>query len=166
MNIYLIGFMGAGKSTVGSLLADVLEYEFIDTDSLIEDEECMTINDIFKKKGERYFRDRECEVINRLSQMNNVIVSCGGGIIKNDNNIRLMKESGRVILLEVTPEVIYNRVKDSDNRPLLRNRKNIADITKLLEERMPLYDLACTDRVNAEGEANEVASTIKRILNL
>ena len=112
MIIYLIGFMGVGKSTVGKGLSERLEYELIDTDELIEEKEGLSISSIFEKKGEDYFRELETDTIKELSSSDNIVVSCGGGIIKNEENVKLMKDSGRVILLTASPESIYERVKD------------------------------------------------------
>ena len=92
MNIYLIGFMGVGKSTVAKELSKRLDYQLIDTDDEIESREDRSISDIFDKDGEEYFRGLERELIRELSSKDNLIVSCGGGIIKCDENIRLMRE--------------------------------------------------------------------------
>lgn len=160
MNIYLIGFMGVGKTTVGLRLAEELGYEFVDTDEIIETNEAMSISEIFAKKGEEYFRKLESDVIKELSGKDKLVVSCGGGVIKNEDNVRLMKKSGNVILLEAPAEVIYYRVKDFDNRPLLEGRKNVRGIQGLLDERKPLYDMACTHRIQADKSINKIVSEI------
>ena len=128
MNIYLIGFMGVGKSTVAKELSKRLDYQLIDTDDEIESREARSISDIFERDGEEYFRGLERELIRELSSKDNLIVSCGGGIIKCDENIRLMRESGKVVLLEASPETIYERVKDNDSRPLLQANPGIEGI--------------------------------------
>ncbi len=160
MIIYLIGFMGVGKSTVGKGLSERLEYELIDTDELIEEKEGLSISSIFEKKGEDYFRELETDTIKELSSSDNIVVSCGGGIIKNEENVKLMKDSGRVILLTASPESIYERVKDSTNRPLLEGRKSVEGINDLLLERKMLYDRAYTDKVSADRPVNEVVESI------
>ncbi len=164
MIIYLIGFMGVGKSTVGKELSERLSYELIDTDELIEEKEGLSISSIFEKKGEDYFRRLESETIKELSVGDNTVVSCGGGIIKNEENVKLMKESGRVILLTASPEAVYERVKDSTNRPLLEGRKSIEGIKGLLDERKPLYERAYTDKISADRSVNEVAESIIQLL--
>ncbi len=164
MIIYLIGFMGVGKSTVGRELSERLEYELIDTDELIEEKEGLSISSIFEKKGEAYFRSLETETVKELSSCDNIVVSCGGGIIKNEENVRLMKESGKVILLTATPEVIYERVKDSTARPLLEGRKSVEGISDLLDERKMLYERAYTDKVSADRPVNEVVESIIQLL--
>ena len=158
MNVYLIGFMGVGKTTVGLKLAEELGYEFVDTDEIIEHNEAMSISDIFENKGEEYFRRLETDVIEKLSKKDRLVVSCGGGVIKNEDNVKLMKKSGSVILLEASAEVIYHRVKDFNNRPLLKGRKNIKGIQELLDERQPLYDKACTHRIQADKSVNKIVS--------
>ena len=160
MIIYLIGFMGVGKSTVGKGLSERLEYELIDTDELIEEKEGLSISSIFEKKGEDYFRELETDTIKELSSSDNIVVSCGGGIIKNEENVKLMKDSGRVILLTASPESIYERVKDSTNRPLLEGRKSVEGINDLLLERKMLYDRAYTDKVSTDRPVNEVVESI------
>ncbi|MCR4611494.1 MAG: shikimate kinase [Lachnospiraceae bacterium] len=164
MIIYLIGFMGVGKTTVGTKLAEDMGYEFVDTDEMIESKEGLIINEIFEQKGEDYFRKLETDTIKELVNKDNIVVSCGGGIIKNKTNVQLMKESGRVILLESPAEVIYERVKDTDNRPLLKGRNNIDGIRSLIEERQPLYNMAFTDRVNADAKPANVVAKIKELL--
>ena len=162
MNIYLIGFMGVGKSSVAKELSKRLDYQLIDTDEEIEDREQASISDIFKSRGEEYFRGLERELIRELSSKDNLIVSCGGGIIKCDENIRLMRESGRVILLEASPETIYDRVKDNDTRPLLQGNPGIEGIKRLLNEREEYYNKAYTDKVDAARPVQMVVDDIIR----
>ena len=166
MNIYLIGFMGVGKSTVAKELNKKLGYKLIDTDEEIESREGKSISEIFATEGEEYFRRLEAELIEEISKQDELLISCGGGIIKNEDNIKLMKQSGRVILLEASPEVIYDRVKDYNNRPLLEGKKSVEGIASLLTERQPLYDKACTDRVRAEGDIEYIVSDIIKVLRL
>lgn len=157
--------MGVGKSTVAKELSKKLDYKLIDTDDEIVAREGRSISDIFRKKGEEYFRSLERELIEKLSADDNLIVSCGGGIIKSDDNIDNMKKSGLVILLDASPEVIYMRVKDDNTRPLLRKNPGINGIKKLLEERRPLYNKAFTHRVDANRSEKKVAEDIIGILN-
>ena len=164
MNIYLIGFMGVGKSTVAKELSKKLDYKLIDTDEEIEDREDSSISDIFESQGEEYFRGLERALIKELSSKDNMIVSCGGGIIKSDENIRLMRESGRVILLEASPETIYHRVKDNNTRPLLIANPGIEGIRRLLSERQEYYDKAYTDKVDSGRPVRMVVDDIARIV--
>ena len=127
-NIYLIGFMGSGKSTVGKKLAERLGYNFIDTDEEIEKETGMKIKDIFKNFGEKYFRDLEKKKIQELAKKNNLVVSTGGGLPENEENIEIMKSSGIVVWLKIDFDTFIERVKGDENRPLLKE-----DINKLKE---------------------------------
>ncbi len=160
MNIYLIGFMGVGKSTVAKMLSDKLDFELIDTDIEIEKRENRSINEIFSQNGEEYFREKEKELIEELSKKDNVIISCGGGIIKSDVNIANMKKSGSVVLLEASPEIIYNRVKDDNNRPLLVSNPGIEGIKKLMKEREESYNKAFTHKVDASKTPVQVVNDI------
>ena len=160
MNIYLIGFMGVGKSTVAKMLSDKLDFELIDTDIEIEKRENRSINEIFSQEGEEYFREKEKELIEELSKKDNMIISCGGGIIKSDVSIANMKKSGSVVLLEASPEIIYNRVKDDNNRPLLVSNPGIEGIKKLMEEREESYNKAFTHKVDASKTPVQVVNDI------
>ncbi|MBQ9391134.1 MAG: shikimate kinase [Lachnospiraceae bacterium] len=160
MNIYLIGFMGVGKSTVAKMLSDKLDFELIDTDIEIEKRENRSINEIFSQEGEEYFREKEKELIEELSKKDNMIISCGGGIIKSDVNIANMKKSGSVVLLEASPEIIYNRVKDDNNRPLLVSNPGIEGIRKLMKEREESYNKAFTHKVDASKTPVQVVNDI------
>ena len=164
MNIYLIGFMGVGKSTVAKELSERLDRRLVDTDSAIEAKEQRTISEIFNSDGEEYFRGLERELIRELASDNNLIVSCGGGIIKSDDNIRIMKDTGHVILLEASPDTIYDRVKDDNTRPLLKDNSGVSYIKKLLEERNLLYNKAYTDKVDANGTVQRVTDDIIELL--
>lgn len=165
MNIYLIGFMGVGKSTVAKELSKKLDCKLIDTDEEIEAREDSSISDIFETKGEEYFRGLERELIRELSSEDNLIVSCGGGIIKSDENIKLMRESGKVILLFASPETIYHRVKDNNTRPLLQDNPGIEGIKRLLNEREEYYNNAYTDKVDAARPVQMVVDDIIRSVN-
>lgn len=139
MNISLIGMMGSGKTTIGELLAKETGYIFIDTDSEIIKNENRTINKIFEENGEEYFRDIESKTLSNILKKDNQVISTGGGIIKNLENIELLKGKSIVFYLEATEEELFKRVKNNKDRPLL-NVENIQDkITKLLKEREESY---------------------------
>jgi len=141
-NIYLVGFMGTGKSSVGEALAKRQNKEFIDLDTLIESEYGRKISDIFAQEGESFFRKIETKILQQVSRKNGVVVACGGGIVIIKGNIRIMKETGRIFCLTADPKVILERTKGSCQRPLL----NVADpkrqIELLLEKRAIFYGLA------------------------
>ncbi len=157
--------MGTGKSTIGEKLAKKLGCKLIDTDDEIVKREGMSIPEIFSEKGETYFRQVEKEVLQDISSKDDLIVSCGGGIIKSQENIEMMKNSGEVVLLEAKANTVFNRVKDTKNRPLLEGKMSVEGIQELMDERKPLYDKAHTIRVCADGKildiCNEIESKIK-----
>ncbi|MCB4203444.1 shikimate kinase [Deferribacterales bacterium Es71-Z0220] len=138
-NIYLVGFMGAGKSTVGRALADKTGKIFKDLDDIIEERENKKIVDIFEEKGEEYFRRLESEVIEEVSKSKNYVVATGGGAIVNPTNFQKLKESGVLISLAASPEAIYERVKDSKDRPLLNVENPIEEIKRMMFERAYYY---------------------------
>ena len=154
-NIYLIGFMGAGKSCVSRAMAGKYGFREIDTDEMIVSREGMPIAQIFEKKGEDYFRDAETAVLKEAAAGKAAVISCGGGVILREQNRRLMRESGEVILLSAKPETIYERVKNAKHRPLLNGRMNVEYIADLIKERAPLYELAKTGEVITEKKTPE-----------
>lgn len=141
-NLFLVGFMGTGKTTVSSELQKITGLEEIDMDSYIVKKEGMSIVEIFRQKGEQYFRDVETETLNEFQQTKGKIISCGGGIVLRDENIKLMKRSGKVVLLTATPETIYKRVKDNHTRPALNDDMSIEHIVELMKVRQERYDMA------------------------
>lgn len=138
-NIYLVGFMGTGKSTVGRALAKRLDRVFKDLDDLIEEKENKKIAEIFEEKGEEYFRKIESEVINEISRKENFVIATGGGAVVNEENYKRLKESGVLISLVASPEEIYERTKNSKNRPLLNVQNPIEEIKRLMFERAYYY---------------------------
>lgn len=142
-NIVLIGFMGSGKTTVGTALAKSRNMDFIDTDAYIEEQEGMSIADIFAIKGEIYFRKLETDVLNHFNEtMRHTVFSTGGGMPLRTENARLLKEIGKVFYLTAANQVIFDRVKDDTKRPLLQNENPYKRICELMKERKPLYEKA------------------------
>ncbi len=124
-NIVLIGFMGAGKSTISDFLRTVFAMEVVEMDQIIAEREGMSISDIFETYGEEYFRNLETELLIEMQSKSNVVISCGGGVPMRERNVVEMKKNGRVVLLTAKPETILNRVKDNHDRPLLEGNKNV-----------------------------------------
>ena len=118
-NIYLIGFMGAGKTSVARALSAASGMDMIEMDQRIEQEAGMPITEIFAKYGEEYFRDLETELVRTLAGESELVVSCGGGSVLREENAARMKESGHIVLLTASPETIFERVRYSTNRPVL-----------------------------------------------
>lgn len=110
-NIFLIGFMGVGKSTIAKILAKELDAELVEMDETIETEAGITINEIFEKYGEQHFRDLESALVERIADKGGAVVSCGGGAVLRKENVAAMKKNGRVIFLSATPETIFERVR-------------------------------------------------------
>lgn len=165
-NIFLIGFMGCGKSTIARLLAEELQMELVEMDETIEKEENRTINEIFATDGEQYFRDLESALIVRIGEKGNAIVSCGGGAILREENVVNMKKNGRVVYLSATPETIYERVRYSTNRPLLNGNMNVEYISELMEKRVDKYEKAADIILCVDGKSKaSITECIKHSLN-
>ena len=134
-NIVLIGFMGAGKSTISEFLKTAFAMDVIEMDQIIAEREGMSISDIFEVYGEQYFRDLETNLLIEMQSRTNVVISCGGGTPMRECNVVEMKKNGRVVLLTAKPETILDRVKDSHDRPLIENNKTVPFIAELMEKR-------------------------------
>ena len=145
-NLFLIGFMGAGKSAIARNLQKQYHMNLVEMDEQIEEEQGMKISEIFAEKGEAYFRQLETQLLVNLQQQENMVVSCGGGVPMRAENVEAMRKSGEIIYLSATPETIYERVKNSHNRPLLEGNMNVAYITELMNKRLPKY-LEAADRI-------------------
>ncbi|MCI8804359.1 MAG: shikimate kinase [Clostridiales bacterium] len=140
-NIVLIGFMGCGKSSVGKRIAQNFDYKFVDTDLEIQSISGMTINDIFAKYGEDYFRKLERNYCKLCAINDRYIIATGGGVIKNDENVRNLKINGSVVYLKCGAEKIYKNIKNDTTRPLLNGAEDkLLRISSLLLEREPLYE--------------------------
>ena len=160
-NIFLIGFMGAGKSTVAAELERQLHIPHAEMDALIVEREGMAISDIFAEKGETYFRDAETALLKDLTEKKGIIISCGGGAVMRDENAALMEQCGKIVLLTATPETIYERVKDSTDRPILNGNMNVDYIRELMEKRKDRYlavadVVVATDQKSAEEITREI----------
>ncbi|MFQ5815592.1 MAG: shikimate kinase [Candidatus Hydrothermarchaeaceae archaeon] len=138
-NIVLTGFMGSGKSSVGKRIAKRLGMKVVDTDDLIEERMCMSINDIFAEHGEPYFREVEKNVVREVSDLDNRVIVTGGGVVLDKENIRSLGVKGVIVYLHVTPEEAYERVRHRTHRPLLNVDDPLGKIRELLEYREPFY---------------------------
>ncbi len=163
-NIYLVGFMGTGKTSTGRELARILKYKFADLDELIELKEKMGIPDIFARKGEPYFRCLEKQVLKEVSAQEHFVVACGGGTVTNVENVRVMKEGGTVVCLTASVDTILSRVKGCTHRPLLQVEDPRSEVERLLKLREPFY--ANSDRmVDTDGlSPREAAERIDAVL--
>ncbi|MCF0210347.1 MAG: shikimate kinase [Bacteroidales bacterium] len=146
MRLFLIGYMYCGKSTIGKKLARMLNYEFLDTDNLVEDLVGKTVEEIFKDKGETFFREKESEVLEALKKKDNIVVATGGGLPCKNNNISTIKQLGKSIYLILTPSQILSRaIKSKRVRPLLADKNDeekLNYISDTLKERESFYKQA------------------------
>lgn len=164
-NIFLIGFMGTGKTTVSRNLAELTGYEEVDTDASIVRRQGRSIAEIFKTEGEQAFREMETGLLRELGAEKHKIISCGGGMALRQENVVLMQEQGVVVLLTAEPETVFARVRDDDGRPVLNGNMNVAYIQELMEKRMPYYQAAGEVAVATDARSpREIAQHIKEIL--
>jgi len=162
-NIILVGPMGVGKTTVGRLVSGLLGREFIDTDFLIEEMTGLSIARIFSERSEAYFRSLEREVVENIKGMTNLVIAAGGGMIIPEDNYRVLHASGVLICLMASVDVIAERLKESNGRPLLHNGDKREVIKSHLESRMKAYDKIehCIDTDSLQPES--IAQNIVRI---
>ena len=151
-NIVLIGFMGAGKTTISDYLSMMFDMKLVEMDQEIAEREQMSIPDIFATYGEEYFRNLETNLLKELQTGKNCIISCGGGVALREENVVEMKKNGRVVLLTASPETIYDRVKDSNDRPLLKDNNNVEFIADLMEKRREKYEAAADVVIQTDGK--------------
>ena len=139
-NIILTGFMGTGKTEVGRILSKKMGRRLVDVDGMIEDEQKMTVSDIFREFGEQRFRDLEADAVRRLSEMSNLLISTGGGVVLREENLESLRKNGTVICLTASPETILKRVCSNSDRPLLQVDDPLARIKELVETRRKYYE--------------------------
>ena len=160
--------MGSGKSTIGPILANTLGWEFYDLDHVIEKSLKMKITQIFETNGEEYFRKKETETLTELSVKANCVLALGGGTMISNDNIAIMKKTGKIVYLHTDPEYIYDRLKNKRDRPIFK-KENSEDVTKeeflakiirLMEQRKPYYSQA-DSTFNTNGKS--VGHTVDEI---
>jgi shikimate kinase len=160
-NIILTGFMGVGKTCVGTQLAKDLGFTFVDVDKLIEADQNLSITSIFSKFGEPHFREVEARIIGQVMMGEGQVVSTGGGAVIQDRNRGAFKKGGFVVCLTASPEVIYERVRHETHRPLLQTADPKAKIKELLDNRARFYAQAdaCID--TSTKSVDDVIKAIK-----
>ncbi len=169
--VYLTGFMGSGKSTVGPILANTLGWDFYDLDQLIEKKTGQKIRTIFEEKGEKFFRNLETETLKEVSIGNEAIISLGGGTIVSDTNLEILKSHGTIIFLESSFDSIYKRLRYKRDRPVLltnseaevKREEFIKRISDIYAERKRYYDQADL-RVNTDSIS--VGETVDKITKI
>lgn len=166
MVIFLCGFMGCGKSTVGKELANLIGTKFIDMDSYIEKKEGLKIPQIFSTKGEPYFRKIEAETVIELSKTN-AIIGCGGGAMINPKSAEVGRKSGKVIFLDVPFEICYERIQGDTNRPIVINNTK-EQLENIYNERHKIYEENCSIKIEINGYISpfENARNIQKYLKL
>ena len=166
--IFLTGFSGSGKSTIGPLLANSLGYDFLDLDKEIERIAGKTINMIFAEQGEAHFRELELEVLEKVAGRNELVVSLGGGVLQNDRCFSLIINSGTLVYLHSSPLILAKRLSHKTDRPLMKgdngerlSREEIEKkILALLEKREPRYKTA---QIMVETDTKRIGSTVEEL---
>jgi len=154
-HVFLVGFMGSGKSTVGGILAGRLGLPFIDLDRAIERRAGMSVADIFASRGEPGFRDLEYQELGRFEGAEPAVVACGGGVVVEDRCRALLKRLGRVVYLRVTADEALARIGSTEGRPLLAGADPVALGRTLLASRERLYEAVADATVDTSGLAPE-----------
>lgn len=155
--------MGCGKTTTGRLLnAKFQDFNYIDTDNEIENLAQKTIPEIFKENGEKHFRQLESDIITKYSKYSNLIISTGGGIVENPNNLEMLKQNGIIFYLKASADELFSRVSKSElkNRPMLNHPNPKQNLEDLITKREPLYKTADfeidTENKDLEKIVNEI----------
>jgi len=169
-NIYLVGLMGAGKTTIGKALARRFDWRFVDSDHEIEARTGVSIPTIFEIEGEEGFRRRETQVLRELAGLRHVVMATGGGAVLAEENRALLAANGLVVYLDVPPEQLYERTRHDRNRPLLQVADPLGRLRELHERRGPFYrevaDLVIDgSRCNAQAVVQILASEFESLCN-
>jgi shikimate kinase len=166
-NVALIGFMGVGKSTVGSMVAGLLDFELVDTDRILEERSGRRISDIFAKDGEATFRRMESDLVREFEGAERKVISTGGGLPMTPGNLESLRSHAYVVCLWASVETIYQRVRHQGHRPLLHTPDPIATIRDLLQVRGPVYRqadlLLGVDYRSPNESARLIASAFRKI---
>jgi len=162
--IVLTGMMGSGKTTIGKLFASRLNYKFIDLDSVIETHEKCSISEIFKNKGESYFRYLEKQLLFEIFMSENSVIALGGGTFENEDIRDFLLNNSNVIYLFANPKVIYNRIKNENTRPLLAGDNSVDKINKIFTVRNNNYEKAhykiTTENKSPDAVADEILGVL------
>ncbi len=159
--IFLVGFMGSGKSAIGRALADSLDYSFLDTDDMVEEKEGRSIEQIFEESGEGYFREKEWEALRSLKGLSRAVVSTGGGLFLGAQHRDLIKELGMSLWLDAPFEEILNRLRGSSSRPLFKDEVSLRAMHEKRKARYALADLRVkTDRLAIDEIIKKILSAL------
>lgn len=166
MNIVLTGFMASGKTYISRAISRMSDYELTDTDDMVVAATGMSINEIFEKYGEEYFRKKEYECVCKAAAMDNMIIATGGGVVLNKANMEALRKNGKIVNLAPDFSVIEERLKSaSSTRPLLKNQ-DIEAVRKRFNDRLPFYadcdfKIKVTNEKSAEDFAREILALFK-----
>lgn len=165
-SIVLIGFMGAGKSSSGKALARITGLPHFDTDEMVSKRFGLSVTEVFAQLGEEGFRDAETEALRLLSEATPAIIVTGGGIVLRPENVKMLRELGKVVSLEADEETLFRRISRRATRPLLQTENPRATLAELLRVRAPLYHAAAEVRVDTSRLTHdEVAVAILRSID-
>lgn len=161
--LFLVGYRGCGKTTVGRLLADRLGWESVDTDDLIEEQAGKSIASIFAEEGEPAFRDLEAEVVGRVCERSDLVVSLGGGAVLREATRGRLHAAGPVVWLTASAETLAERIAgdatSGDRRPSLTRLSGLKEVRRVLAEREPIYQECANVAINADGRSPEMIAT-------
>ena len=164
-HVFLVGFMGSGKSTVGRMLARRMELPFVDLDRAIESRAGMTVSQIFEASGEPAFRDLEHTELALFADRPRTVVACGGGVVVEDRDRALLKQLGRVVYLRVTADEALARIGSTEGRPLLAGADPVSLGRTLLASRESLYEAVADASVDTAGlSPQQVADAVAAVL--
>jgi shikimate kinase len=164
VNIYLIGFMGSGKSSTGRKIASSLRWQFADTDKIVEEQEGATVTELFEQKGEEYFRKAETRALRTVSERSRTVIACGGGTPCSDENMKIMKSTGVIVYLKMPAEALASRLlKSKTKRPLLQGAGETGmteRVRDLLNRRSEWYEQADKVLDSMNDTVEEMTSVI------
>ncbi len=161
-NIIITGMPGSGKSTIGRMVAHKTNLDFFDLDNIIEKNEGEKISEIFKKNGEKYFRELENSAIRNLNSKNFFVLSTGGGTVENSDNAEFLKKTGLIFYLKIEPDLIFERIKNDFSRPLLLKSDPREELKKIYARRKKNYELA-NYTIDASKDVDEITDEIVKI---
>jgi shikimate kinase len=168
MNIVLIGYRCSGKTVVGRAVAKRLDRAFVDADDILEEKAGRSIEKIVEEHGWVFFRQLEQEVIQDLSVLDNLVISTGGGVVINGENIRCLKQNGFLIWLRAGPDILSSRMnsdqEEGKKRPSLTGKDSVEELRTVLDQRIPLYQMASDGEINTDRLS--VSETVERIIEL
>ena len=162
-NLYMVGFMGTGKSVIGNRVAQQLNMPYVDSDHHIESSEGMSIPQIFEQSGESHFRELERKFIEIERPAGGTVISCGGGLVTNDSLLQQIKNTGVVVVLYASVDTIFNRIANDPNRPLMKTENPRERIETLLSQREPIYRKAGIGIMTDGYTMNEIVEKVIRI---